>query len=73
MLNQWAELEGAISLFKDLGNARRIVDTSLLLIGVYIRQGRLLRAGKHLLFAFKFAYSSGLVHPRTISTWLRIR
>ncbi len=28
-------LEGAISIFKDLGNARRTVDTSLLLIGVY--------------------------------------
>ncbi len=66
-------LEGAISIFKDLGNARRTVDTSLLLIGVYIRQGCLLRAGKHLLFAFKMAHSSGLIHPRTISTWLRMR
>ena len=66
-------LEGAISIFKDLGNARRTVNTSLLLIGVYIRQGRLLLAAKHILSTFKMAYSSGLVHPRTIFTWLRIR
>lgn len=66
-------LEGAISIFKDLGNARRTVDSSHLLIGIYIRQGRLLRAGKYLLFAFKVAYSSGIIHPRTISTWLRTR
>jgi tetratricopeptide (TPR) repeat protein len=66
-------LEGAISLYKELGNARRRVDTSFLLIGVYIRQGRLLQAGKYILSTFRAAYSSGLVHPRTIFTWLRIR
>jgi hypothetical protein len=66
-------LEGAISTFKDLGNARRTVDASLLLMGVYIRQGRFLRAGKHILFTFKMALSSGLVHPGTIFSWLCLR
>lgn len=67
------DLEAAISTFRDLGNARRTVDTSFLLTGVYLRQGRLLRAGKRILFTFKLALSSGLVHPGTIFSWLRIR
>ena len=66
-------LEGAISIFKDLGNVKRTADASFLLIGTYIRQGRLLRAGMHFLSILKVAHSSGLVHPRTIIAWLCIR
>lgn len=66
-------LEGAISLYKELGNARRRIDASFLLIGAYMRQGRLLQAGKHFLSTFKVAYSSGLVHPRILFTLLRMR
>jgi len=66
-------LEAAISTFKDLGNARRTVDASLLLLGAYLRQGRLLRAGKHILFILKLALSSGLIHPYTILSWLQMR
>jgi len=66
-------LEGAISTFKDLSNTRRTVDASLLLSCVYLRQGRLLRAGKHILFIIKLALSSGLIHPYTIFSWLQMR
>ena len=66
-------LEGALSLFQELGNARRTIHTSSLLIGLYLRQGRLLRAGKQLLSTYKTARSSGSVHPRTIFTRLRMR
>lgn len=67
------DLEAAISTFKDLGNARRTIDTSLLLISVYIRQGRLLRAGKHVIFTLKLALSSGSVRPGTVFSWLHMR
>jgi tetratricopeptide (TPR) repeat protein len=66
------DLEAALSLFQEVGNARRAVDTSSLLIGLYLRQGRLLQAAKQLLPTLKVAYSSDLVHPRTIFTWLRL-
>jgi hypothetical protein len=65
-------LEGAIAIFKELGNAGRAVDASLLLIGINIRQGRLLQAGKRIISILKIARSSDLLYPRTILSWLRI-
>jgi tetratricopeptide (TPR) repeat protein len=67
-------LEGSISIFKGLGNVRRTVGASFLLTGIYLRQGRLLRAGTYLLSALKASHSSGLTHPRSIITriWTRL-
>ncbi len=64
-------LEAALALFDELGNVNRTVDASLLLIRIYLRQGRFLQAGKRFLSTAKVASSSSLIHPRTIIGWLR--
>ena len=66
-------LEGAASLYKTVGNARRVVGVSFILIKVCIRQGRWVQAGKHLVPFIKTAYASGLLRPRVLFTLLRMQ
>jgi hypothetical protein len=66
-------LEASLALYKEVGNTRRIVGVSLLLIKVYIQQHRWRRARILIPQTFRTAHAAGLLRPRLLGTLLRMQ
>ena len=66
-------LEASLAIFKGVGNTRRIVGVSLLLIKVYVRQHHWRQALLLVAPTFRTARASGLLSPRRLLTLLRMQ
>ena len=66
-------LEASLAIFKRVGNTRRIMGVSLLLIKFYVRQHHWHKAPLLILSTFRTARASGLLSPRHLRTLLRMQ
>ena len=66
-------LEASLAIFKSVGNTRRIMGVSLLLIKFYVRQHHWHKALLLILSTFRTARASGLLSPRHLRTLLRMQ
>ncbi len=66
-------LEASLAIFKSVGNMRRIMGVSLLLIKFYILQHHWRKALLLILPTFRIARASGLLSPRRLRTLLRMQ
>ncbi|HTK11075.1 MAG TPA: tetratricopeptide repeat protein [Ktedonobacteraceae bacterium] len=64
-------LEVTLAIYKEIGNVRRVIAVSLVLLRLYIRHFHWLRAGKLLIPTCKLVYTSGLLQPRVFFGLLR--
>ena len=63
-------LEGSVALYKEAGNVRRSVGTSLVLVRAYAQRGSWWRACRLFLSTLTMAFVAGLLRPRRLLVFL---
>ncbi len=66
-------LEGSVALYKEIGNTRRCIGTSILLAWSYARRWAWWKAARLFLWSLKMAFTAGLLHPRRLLVLLRLQ
>lgn len=68
MLNGWAI---ALATYKEIGHAKGAAKAALLLLRLYLSQGKGWQALKVTLLALKMTYTAGVLHPAILLHLLR--